>query len=94
MGAVMFACSKAGHDKGRIYAVAGSSGDKVLLCDGDKRPLERPKAKNAKHIQIIRNLPEEIVSMCEQNGKLYNEGIKRALKQYTLKRLEESDVKG
>ena len=89
----MFAYSKAGHDKGHIYLVIAVEGDRVSLCDGDKRPLDNPKIKNIKHIQPVRDIPEEFRQMCRQNDNFYNEGIKRALKVFSRRR-EELDVKG
>ena len=49
----MFAISKAGHDKGRMYLVVGQEKDLVLLADGKTRTMENPKRKKTKHIQII-----------------------------------------
>lgn len=82
MGVGIFACSKAGHDKGRIYVIVEIDSQRVFLCDGDRRPLDNPKVKNIKHIQPIKAVPEELRQMCVRNEEFYNEGIKRALKQY------------
>lgn len=43
-------CSAAGHDKGMFFVVLSANGQTVSLCNGKQRPLERPKAKNIKHI--------------------------------------------
>ena len=43
--------AKAGRDKGRLLAVTAIGADRVLVCDGKERPLERPKAKNPRHLQ-------------------------------------------
>ena len=79
---VRFAVSKAGHDKGTLYCVIGEMPDAYLLCDGRTRPVERPKKKNRRHVQLITQIPEEIRQMCRQNGSFYNEGIRRALKMW------------
>ena len=47
-------CSVAGRDKGRFMVVVGANGDRPLVCDGKERPLERPKLKNPKHLQITK----------------------------------------
>lgn len=44
--------SKAGRDKGKHYLVIKVlSPREVLLADGRRRPLSRPKKKNALHLQ-------------------------------------------
>lgn len=43
--------SAAGHDKGELMAVTGFDGKRVYLCDGKGRKLEKPKAKNPKHLK-------------------------------------------
>lgn len=42
--------SIAGRDKGSFLVVVGFEGNKICLCDGKERPLERPKKKNVKHL--------------------------------------------
>lgn len=42
--------SAAGRDKGGFFVVLSSEGRYALLCDGKRRPLERPKKK--KHIHL------------------------------------------
>lgn len=43
--------STAGHDKGELMVTAGFEKDRVLVCDGKHRRLEKPKSKNPKHLQ-------------------------------------------
>lgn len=79
----MFAISKAGHDKGRMYLVVGQEKDLVLLADGKTRTMENPKRKKTKHIQIIKKDPEAFLSEKLQNHHMiykYNEEIKLAIK--------------
>lgn len=42
--------SAAGHDKGELMAVTGTDGKRVFLVNGKSRRLEKPKAKNPKHL--------------------------------------------
>ena len=77
-----FAIAKAGHDKGTLYCIIDEHEDFVMLSDGDLKPIATPKKKNKKHIQPVKNIPEEIMKMCFQNEKFFDEGIKRALKEY------------
>ena len=43
--------SAAGHDKGDLLAVTGFDGKRVFLTDGKHHGLEKPKAKNPKHVR-------------------------------------------
>ena len=43
--------SKAGRDKGRLLAVVRLEKNRVFLCDGKERPLEKAKAKNPCHVE-------------------------------------------
>ena len=38
--------SKAGHDKGCFFAIIADENPYALICDGKRRPLEKPKKKN------------------------------------------------
>ena len=78
-----FATSKAGHDKAQIYVITAAEGDFVYLCDGRLKPLEKPKKKRLKHIQLINNTVEELLLNKLQNGEaVLNEEIKYAIKKY------------
>ncbi len=44
--------SKAGRDKDSFFVTVGFSGQKILLCDGKSRRLEKPKQKSLKHIGL------------------------------------------
>lgn len=44
--------SLAGHDKGDYAVIAGFENNKVLVCDGKHRLLEKPKHKNPKHLEV------------------------------------------
>ncbi|MGN0447701.1 MAG: hypothetical protein ACI4GC_04030 [Acutalibacteraceae bacterium] len=43
--------SLAGHDKGELYAVTGLDKNRVLVCNGKDRALDKAKAKNPKHLK-------------------------------------------
>ncbi len=60
--------STAGHDKGGLFVVAATENGKVLLCDGKERPIERPKKKNPKHIEIVISQTDK--GLMESNSKL------------------------
>ena len=77
----LLAYSLAGHDKGKVYFVMKEEGDYLWLVDGKVRPLENPKKKNKKHLQIIkRNISVETVD--DRLQSITNETIKRTIKLY------------
>ena len=41
-----------GRDKGSLLAVMRVEGGRVYVCDGKERPIDRPKAKNIRHIEL------------------------------------------
>ena len=45
--------SSAGRDKGKLLAVVQAEKDRVLVCDGKERPIDRPKSKNIRHIVSV-----------------------------------------
>jgi ribosomal protein L14E/L6E/L27E len=49
----MIVTSRAGRDAGDRYVVVGVvEGDTVLVADGRKRAVDRPKRKNIKHLVV------------------------------------------
>lgn len=47
----MIVKSLAGHDAGRYYLIVKVSEKQIWLVDGKRRTVDRPKCKNAKHLQ-------------------------------------------
>ena len=43
---------------------------------------EKPKKKNKKHIQIVKQLPKDITEILSRDREFRNEEIKRAIKLY------------
>ena len=52
--------SLAGHDKKHIYVVYKEEDNSLTLVNGTTKPLDKPKVKNKKHIQLIKHLPKEV----------------------------------
>ena len=77
-----FATSKAGHDKTKLYIIIKEDAEYVYLVDGDLKPVDKPKKKSKKHIQIINRVDETIQNKLETKAIIYNEDIKRAIKLY------------
>ncbi|MCH5339700.1 MAG: KOW domain-containing RNA-binding protein [Acetatifactor sp.] len=78
-----FVTSKAGHDKGTLYVVTAEEGDFVYLCDGRFKRLNTPKKKRRIHIQPVnRTVEKELLERLSGGGKVQDEEIKYAIKQY------------
>ena len=77
----MLARSKAGHDAKTLYLVCRTEGDFVYLCDGRLRKFDNPKKKNKKHIQIVRQIPEELLGLNIVTIK--NEEIRKAIRRFS-----------
>ena len=79
----MFASSKAGHDKTKVYIIMKEEDEYVYLVDGICKTLANPKKKSKKHIQIIKkNADEELGQKLSDSLPVRDEEIKRAIKQY------------
>lgn len=52
--------SLCGRDKGTFLTVVGTDGPCLLLADGRRRPLERPKRKKAFHVAATNTVLEEL----------------------------------
>lgn len=72
--------SKAGHDKNQIYVIVDEKSDGVFVADGRLKPVEKPKKKNRKHIQVIKVHVKDLV--LKEQATLRNEDIRYALRLY------------
>jgi len=70
--------AKAGREKGRLLVVTGTSDTRVFVCDGKERPIEKPKAKNPRHLQ-------RTTMTLEAQTMATNRKIKKALAELTRK---------
>lgn len=77
-----FATSKAGHDKDRLYMIAGEEEESVYLCDGRLRGVEHPKKKKKKHIQIIHSsAPDTLLQSIRQYLPGEEDGINKRIRE-------------
>ncbi|MCL2719438.1 MAG: KOW domain-containing RNA-binding protein [Lachnospiraceae bacterium] len=77
----LFAESRAGHDKGKVFIIVSAEAEYAGIADGKSRIIENPKQKNIKHLSIIKKetpLREKLLA----NNPVSNEEIKYALKCY------------
>lgn len=89
----MLAASKAGHDKSETYMIVGEDEKYVYLCDGRLRPLQKPKKKSRKHIQIIKKgIDEDLQRRLLEGAAVYDEEIKYVIRQFNRQSKEVKDV--
>ncbi len=71
--------SRAGRDRGDRYVVIGTLGeDLVLVADGEKRGVDRPKKKNVKHLILHEAVPA-LSTKLAQGETVRDEEIRQAL---------------
>ena len=71
--------SVAGRDAGQVYAVVGFVEDgRVLVSEGDRRTLRRPKRKNRRHLVKVGRL-EAITASRLQCRRARDEEIKKSI---------------
>ncbi len=89
---MIFAKSLQGHDKDTLYLVVEENDNQVILTDGKSHSLEKPKRKNPKHIQIIKDIPDEVIAERDKFEKLTNERVAFLIKKYkTVKNLSTTE---
>lgn len=72
--------STAGRDRGQPYLVCEVMRDGfVLVADGDKRPVSRPKRKNPRHLQLHGASAEELGARWMQGEAVKDEEVRTAL---------------
>ena len=76
--------STAGRDGRRFYVIVRTDTDRsrVFISDGRLRPLERPKAKNLRHLEFVCHSreAEEMIA----DGALTNRSLRKLLSSYNL----------
>lgn len=72
---IEFAKSLSGHDKNQIYVIAKKEGRFAYLVNGSTHPIDKPKKKNEKHYQIIKEHGQDL-------EQFNDEGIRRIIKNY------------
>lgn len=77
----MLAWSRAGHDKDTLYVIVKTEGEYVYLSDGRLKPVDNPKKKKIRHIQIVRQIPEELLGLNIVTIK--NEEIRKAIRRFS-----------
>lgn len=79
----MLARSIAGHDKGNVYVIMNVEDAYIYLVDGNIRPLDKPKKKKEKHVQVIKK--EYDISNADDIK------IRRILKEWNKEEVKQED---
>ena len=78
----MLATSKAGHDRKHVYVVVQQDEEYCMLANGTTKTLANPKKKKKIHLQLIKNIPSEVLDETKDLNALDDVSIKRILKVY------------
>lgn len=79
---LMLATSKAGHDMKQIYVVVKEDDEYYFLANGTTKTMTKPKKKKKIHLQLIKNIPSEVLEEIKGITALDDISIKRILKSY------------
>ena len=79
---LMLATSKAGHDKKQIYLVLKEDDEYCYLVNGTTKLVAKPKKKKKIHLQLIKNIPSDVLDEIKDITALDDISIKRILKSY------------
>ncbi|MEN6411267.1 MAG: KOW domain-containing RNA-binding protein [Veillonellales bacterium] len=72
--------STAGRDTGQVYVVIGyGRGQILLLADGKKRQLAKPKQKNVRHINVLEAIAGNVADKLKTGACVTNEEIRRSI---------------
>ena len=74
--------SKSGHDQGDVQMIIAIDGDFLLLADGKRRKLEKPKRKKKMHVQPTFYVENEVAAKLQEGAYVLDADIKKALKKY------------
>ncbi|MCD7778778.1 MAG: KOW domain-containing RNA-binding protein [Clostridiales bacterium] len=77
--------SKNGRDKGEAFIIVGIEGDYLLLADGKRRKLEKPKRKKMIHVQKVNKVDGDIKNKIENNMYLLDSDLRSSLKRFKEK---------
>lgn len=72
--------SRAGHDKGDAFIVMEILADgQLILCDGKRRTLQKPKRKKRMHVFVTPARWEELELRLSKKEQLLDSDIRKAL---------------
>lgn len=73
--------SVAGRDERRVFAVIGENEAHLILADGRKRRIEKPKTKKVKHVEFLDvELSQDALELLKK-GEMTNKMLYRSIRE-------------
>ena len=69
----------AGRDQGKLFFVIATDGEFLSLANGKDRPLDRPKRKKRKHVQMVLRSETRVAEKLRRGDKVLNSELRRDL---------------
>lgn len=77
--------SLAGRDQATVYVVLRQEDERlVTVSDGDRRPYDRPKAKNRRHLEVVGWVESTLAERFSRGGRIPDQEILEALRAFHL----------
>ncbi len=68
-----------GRDSGKMFFVLNVENEYVLLADGKRRRVDKPKRKKIKHVQLVSAHGGRTAEKIRNGEKITNSDLRRAL---------------
>lgn len=79
------ALSDAGHDRGKLYVILEVRGETLVLADGLRRTVEKPKIKNVRHVRRMNYIAPGIEGRLDGGEPLNNGDVLKAIQLFEAK---------
>ena len=73
---------KSGHDRNHVYLIVREDERNVYLANGTTKHNENPKRKNKKHIQLIKQIPLEVLEKVDCERLSENTIVEKLIRTY------------
>lgn len=82
--------SLAGRDRGHCYVVLRLVDERrVVVCNGTDRPVDKPKVKNRKHLEVLGSAEESLSQRLMRGDRVADAMIEQALSAIPPRVIEE-----
>jgi large subunit ribosomal protein L14e len=82
--------SLAGRDQATLYVVLRQEDERlVTVTDGDRRPIDRSKAKNRRHLEVVGWVETTLAERLSRGERIPDQEISKALKAFHLREQKE-----
>ena len=71
--------STAGRDEGDLFFVLDTQEEFLLLADGKRRRVEKPKKKKCKHVSFVGESHSVVAEKIRSSEKITNSELRKAL---------------